>query len=123
MRVTDLTSIDDSHLNFHFNFNSSYEADTNPSNNLFDGMSITRNVSELSTLCIFPWLSMMTIPNAISVSIPLLVDAKILVTGSSRPADAVIYNSTHMSGGVMQGPTVDHRSVSTSRYSGHAGRG
>lgn len=44
-----------------------------------------------------------------AVSIPLRVEASIYVTGNSDPADAIIYNDTHISSLTNQGPIVDHK--------------
>ena len=41
------------------------------------------------------------------VSIPLKVETSIVVTGNSNPADAIIYNDTHIQSQV--GPSVEHK--------------
>lgn len=45
------------------------------------------------------------------MNIPLKAKTSIIVTGSSYPSEAVIYNETHLSDKSGQGPTVEHKYV------------
>ncbi|XP_067941540.1 integrin alpha-8-like isoform X2 [Watersipora subatra] len=77
MRLENIHEIDETDLLFGFVLDSSYADDLNTADNTYN------------------------------LTIPLRVEASIKVTGNSKPADAIIYNDTHIES--HRGPAVEHK--------------